>query len=170
MKAFERRDDSTDAPSARLSFHIKPLEFYYDVLAIPWASSFDWQGLSDQAHSLEPDHRTLVRESIQVRAALSTVAGTSWLRLFPLPDLLAVLRRKLQGYWNYYGVRGNSKMLGKYQYEEHQLLYKWLNRRSQRRSMTWRQYCERWKTWDIPAARVVETFPSPILRQSPKPA
>ena len=41
-----------------------------DVLAIPWASSFDWQGLSDQARSLQPDHRTLARETIRVRADL----------------------------------------------------------------------------------------------------
>jgi len=30
-----------------------------DVLALPRAAAFDWQGLSDQARSLEPDHRTL---------------------------------------------------------------------------------------------------------------
>ncbi|RYD35489.1 MAG: integron integrase [Verrucomicrobiaceae bacterium] len=42
-----------------------------DVLAIPWASSFDWRGLSDQARSLEPDHRTLARETIRVRAGSS---------------------------------------------------------------------------------------------------
>jgi len=41
-----------------------------DVLAIPWASSFDWQGLSDQARSLGPDHRTLARETIRIRASL----------------------------------------------------------------------------------------------------
>jgi len=39
-----------------------------DVLAIPWASSFNWQSLADQARSLEPDHRTLARESIRVSA------------------------------------------------------------------------------------------------------
>ena len=41
-----------------------------DVLTIPWASSFDWQGLSDQARSLQTDHRTLARETIRVRANL----------------------------------------------------------------------------------------------------
>jgi len=41
-----------------------------DVLAIPWASAFDWQGLSDQAHSLEPGHRSLARETIRVSATL----------------------------------------------------------------------------------------------------
>lgn len=103
----------------------------------------------------------------------SLLALKEWLkkaRSLRLPDLLAVLRRKLRGYWNYYGVRGNSMMLGKYQYEVHQLLYKWLNRRSQKRSMTWRNYSERWKTWDMPIARVIETFESRVLQQPPKPA
>jgi hypothetical protein len=119
---------------------------------------------------------TLERTKLQAGTcspSRSLLALKEWLkkaRSLRLPDLLAVLRRKLQGYWNYYGVIGNSKMLGKYQYEVHQLLYKWLNRRSQRRSMTWRQYCERWKTWEMPAARVVETFPSQALRQPPEPA
>ena len=39
-----------------------------DVLAIPWASSFHWQNLSDQARSLEPHHRTIAREAIPVSA------------------------------------------------------------------------------------------------------
>jgi RNA-directed DNA polymerase len=71
---------------------------------------------------------------------------------------------------DYYGVRGNSKILGKYRYEVRWLLFKWLNRRSQRRSMTWRNYSERWKTWAMPVARVVETFPGHRLIQPPKPA
>lgn len=103
----------------------------------------------------------------------SLLALKEWLkkaRSLRLPDLLAVLRRKLRGYWNYYGVRGNSMMLGKYQYEVHRLLYKWLNRRSQRRSMTWRTYCEQWKTWDMPEGRVVETLPGQTLCQPLKPA
>lgn len=41
-----------------------------DVLSVPWASSFDWSGLSDQARSLQPDHRTLARETIRIRADL----------------------------------------------------------------------------------------------------
>jgi len=69
-------------------------------------------------------------------------------------DLLPVLRRKLQGYWNYYGVRGNSHMLAKYDLETKRLLYKWLNRRSQRRSMTWTQFSRRWPNWGLPPPRV----------------
>jgi integron integrase len=49
----------------------------HDVLAIPWAASFDWQGLSDQARSLEPDHRTLARETIRVNANAPLLAQPS---------------------------------------------------------------------------------------------
>ncbi len=41
-----------------------------DVLAVPWASAFDWRGLSEQARALESDHRTLAREAIPVRAVI----------------------------------------------------------------------------------------------------
>jgi hypothetical protein len=83
-----------------------------------------------------------------------------------LADLLAVLRRKLRGYWNYYGVIGNSSMTAKYQREVNRLLYKWMNRRSQRRSMTWTQFGRRLPGWDLPPPRVVEPPLTPVLRQN----
>lgn len=71
------------------------------------------------------------------RAALR--AFKEWIKRFrhvKLPDLLVVLRRQLRGYYNYYGVMGNSRMLAKYDLKVKGVLFKWLNRRSQRRSMT----------------------------------
>ena len=40
-------------------------------------------------------------------------------------------------YWNYYAIAGNSAMVAKYDWEARRMLYKWLDRRSQRRSMSW---------------------------------
>jgi integron integrase len=48
-----------------------------EILAIPWAISFDWPGLSDQARSLAPDHRTLAREAIPVRTVLPALPPSS---------------------------------------------------------------------------------------------
>jgi integron integrase len=42
----------------------------HDILALPWAAAYHWQALSDQAYALEPDHRTLGRETIPVYAVL----------------------------------------------------------------------------------------------------
>ena len=85
-----------------------------------------------------------------------------------LRDLLAVLRRKLRGYWNYFGVVGNSMMTARYQREAMRLLYKWLNRRSQRRSMTWKQFSARQPGWNLPPPRVVETRDVSALHPTPK--
>jgi len=83
----------------------------------------------------------------------------SWLkksRSQPLPEIIAGLRRKLQGVWNYYGVIGNSERNWKYAWFAQQLVYKWLNRRSQRRSYNWKTFAEAWERWEIPSPRVVE--------------
>lgn len=76
------------------------------------------------------------------------------------------LRQKYQGYWNYYGVIGNSHRLGCYWYETRRILFKWLNRRSQRRSYTWAGFEAMWKTLGIPAPRIVEK-PYQLQRQLP---
>ena len=58
-------------------------------------------------------------------------------RIRKLIDLLNI---KLKGYYNYYGIVGNYKMLEKMDLVIKRLLYKWLNRRSQRRSFNWIEF------------------------------
>ena len=53
-----------------------------------------------------------------------------------MQKLIDLLNDKLRGYYNYYGVIGNSKMLFKMENVVKNLLFKWLNRRSQRRSFS----------------------------------
>ena len=55
-----------------------------DILLIPWAKCFDWRGLADQADPLEPDHRTLGRETIRVPAKQSSPVSQS---VGPLPEI-----------------------------------------------------------------------------------
>ena len=62
----------------------------HDVLALPWAAAYDWQGLADQARSLEPDHRTLGRESIKVRSELPALPSQP---SGPLPETGAEIDR-----------------------------------------------------------------------------
>lgn len=103
----------------------------------------------------------------------SLKAMKEWIRKVrcrKLSELLVVLRRKLLGYRNYYGVIGNSKMLSMYYFEVVRLLYKWLNRRSQSRSMTWTQFMRRLPGWELPPLKVVEAPLNPGLHQTTKPA
>ncbi len=50
------------------------------------------------------------------------------------------LNIKLLGHYNYYGVRGNSRSLWEFYDEVMNMCFKWLNRRSQRRSYTWEAF------------------------------
>ena len=58
-------------------------------------------------------------------------------RMLPLNVYIKKLNTKLRGYYNYYGVIGNTDRTWKFDYLARRILYKWLNRRSQRRSYNW---------------------------------
>lgn len=72
-------------------------------------------------------------------------------RSMPLKMILSSLRKKLRGYWNYYAVITNVERLRQYQQAVNKVVFKWLNRRSHRRSYTWGAYLEHWfGDWQLP--------------------
>lgn len=63
-----------------------------------------------------------------------------WLRkqlMNPLKSVMKTLNRKLVGHYRYYGVTYNVQMLIKYHYYTTLMLYRMMNRRSQKRSYDW---------------------------------
>ena len=72
-------------------------------------------------------------------------------------QLMRQLKSKLTGYWNYYGVTGNGVSLGKFWWSVLGLLYKWLNRRSHRRSYTWKGLSACLVDFAVPGPRITET-------------
>jgi group II intron reverse transcriptase/maturase len=66
------------------------------------------------------------------------------------------LNMKLRGYYNYYGVIGNMKRLLDYFNGVVRLLFKWLNRRSQRRSYNYKGFRELCKHFKVLRPRIVE--------------
>ena len=55
----------------------------------------------------------------------------------PLKDTMGTLNRKLTGHYRYYGVTHNGEMLKKFHFIATHLLFKMMNRRSQKKSYTW---------------------------------
>jgi RNA-directed DNA polymerase len=62
---------------------------------------------------------------------------------------------KLRGHINYYGVSHNSENVSKFLHEAERIVFKWLNRRSQRKSFTWKQYAKYVMMHPLPKARIV---------------
>jgi RNA-directed DNA polymerase len=62
----------------------------------------------------------------------------------------AALKRRIQGHFNYFGVRGNEQCLSLVIEYAKRIWIKWLNRRSQRRSYNWARFLEILKVFPLP--------------------
>jgi RNA-directed DNA polymerase len=85
---------------------------------------------------------------------------TEWCRThrsLPLKRLFRARNAKLRGYDNSYGLIGNSDSLNAFFTQAMSLLWKWLNRRSQRRSYTWERFEALLKRQQIERPRITDT-------------
>jgi group II intron reverse transcriptase/maturase len=73
-----------------------------------------------------------------------------------LSSLMQTLKSKLRGTWNYYGLIGNAERMGQFHQETRRTVFKWLNRRSQRRSLTWSAFNRLLTRFQVPPPRIVE--------------
>ena len=80
-------------------------------------------------------------------------------------NLFGKLNQKLRGYYNDYGVHGNSARLGAFSLHAMGILFKWLNRRSDRRSYNWFGFKELLEHFKVPRPRIVAR-PRPKLAAS----
>jgi RNA-directed DNA polymerase len=125
----------------------------------PYNGRFDFLGFE---FYWEPDRKGQPR--VKRRTATKKHLGAmqrlrDWIkanRHEKVPSLMKRLKAKLDGTWNYYGLIGNYRRM-KHLYEEATVsLYKWLNRRSQRRSLRWRAITRLLERFQVRAPRIVE--------------
>ncbi|MCC5789529.1 MAG: group II intron reverse transcriptase/maturase [Opitutales bacterium] len=101
---------------------------------------FDFLSFRYHWETTRKGNRKVQRMTSPRKRQRSEAAMRAWIkanRHEPVKVLLGRLKRKLTGYWNYYGVNGNMMSLNKFWRETQRSLYQWLNRRSQRRSYRW---------------------------------
>lgn len=80
-----------------------------------------------------------------LRAIRNTVKTKEW---------WSILRAKLLGYYQYYGVSGNMLSLRRYYTRVLRLVFKWLNRRSQRKAFNWLRFRDYLEHYPLPAPRI----------------
>jgi group II intron reverse transcriptase/maturase len=71
-------------------------------------------------------------------------------------DLITKLNKKLRGYYEYYGIIGNSSSLRRFYRNVERILKKWLNRRSQRKSYTWKGFKQMLRRYPILEPRITQ--------------
>lgn len=68
------------------------------------------------------------------------------------------LNSKLRGHFQYYGVSGNYESINAFYKHTVRVLHKWLNRRSQKRSMNWDNFNRYLECYPIPKPKIVHNF------------
>ena len=104
----------------------------------------------------------LGRKAMRKRYRSTLIAMNDKLRklrnLLSFRELHVHLGRVLKGYYNYYGFAANAATLNKFDYAVEPMRFKWLNRRSQRKSLNWEEFQERLKRFPLPRPRIVKGY------------
>ena len=69
-----------------------------------------------------------------------------------------ILAAKLRGHYQYYGVSGNMFSLKRFYRVTLRMVFKWLNRRSQRNSFNWKGYTEYLKCYPLPLPHITHNL------------
>lgn len=75
-------------------------------------------------------------------------------RNIPLKELMPKVKAKLIGHYNYYGITDNFPMMNQYFNTVTYLIFKWLNRRSQKRSYNSQGFNEMLKYYPLPTPSI----------------
>lgn len=122
-------------------------------------NTFDFLGFTHYCGHSRKGRFLLGRKTSRKKFVKACKAMNDWLRqirsVMPIKEIWVTLASKLRGHYNYYGVSGNWRMIAKFGYVTIRAVMKWLNRRSQRNSFTWKQLQRYLVNYPLPRPRIV---------------
>ena len=119
--------------------------------------TFNFLGFTHYVDKTRNGFFKLGRKTDRKKMATKLKEMNLWLksvRTTPIREWWPVLKAKLVGHFRYYGVSGNSRSIGTYFHLIVRMVFKWLNRRSQKRSMNWYAFSEYLKRHELPKPRL----------------
>ena len=126
------------------------------------ANTFDFLGITHYIAVSRKGNFKIGRKTAKKRMRRSCVAMNQWLsqnrNAMTLKELWGQLTAKIKGHYAYYGVSDNSHSINVYYYRVIQMVYKWLNQRSQKPSMSWQKFDLLLKRFPLPQPQIVHRF------------
>ncbi len=126
--------------------------------------TFDFLGFTHYCGKSKKGTFRVKRKTNRKKFKTSLLKCKEWLkrnRNMPAPTLMGKLRVKLLGYDRHYGITDNIKALYRFHYEVEKLLFKWLNRRSQRKSFDWSKFQKFLDKFPLPRPRIYVSIYEP---------
>ena len=112
-------------------------------------------------HYCSKSHKTgkyrMKRKTARKKYQMKLKEMNQWIkrnRHLRLKDLTDMLNQKLRGHYQYYGITDNSDSIANYRDETQRMLFKWLNRRSQKVSYTWEGFNELLKIFPLAQPKI----------------
>jgi len=124
--------------------------------------TFNFLGFTHCCGQTREGKFTVIRKTMRQRMLKKLKAISEELkrrRHEPIPDQGRYVRAVVQGHVNYFGVPFNSPAIHAFRHQVIRRWHQWLNRRSQRASVTWermKRFTARW----VPPAIVVHPYPA----------
>jgi RNA-directed DNA polymerase len=122
--------------------------------------SFDFLGFTHFWLRSRNGNWVVRQKTAKDRLSRGVRAANEWCRRhrhLPVKQQHSMLARKLRGHFSYYGITGNSSSLVRFHLEVTRIWRKWLDRRSQRRTMTWARFTRLLERYPLPAPRPVHS-------------
>lgn len=124
--------------------------------------TFDFLGFTHYCDRTRRGGFKLSRKTTRTRFRRALVTMNIWLRRIRnrvrLETWWPILVAKLRGYYNYYGISGNLRSLRRYYHRVTKLLYRWVNRRSQKKSYNWEGFQQWLKHRPLPQPRIHQGY------------
>jgi RNA-directed DNA polymerase len=121
-------------------------------------ATFDFLGFTHYCDKTRKGKFKLGRKTSSKKFRQKMKAVNQWLKSVrnqvKLAEWWKVLGLKLVGHHRYYGISGNIQALRRFSCETSSLAYKWINRRSQKKSYTYAQYCKFKKYNPLPEPKI----------------
>lgn len=122
------------------------------------AGTFDFLGFTHFCETTRRGKFKVGRKTSSKRLRKKLKALNLWMKSvrnqMSLKEWWPVLRSKLRGHFQYYGVSGNMRELHAYYGQAIRLTYKWVNRRSQKKSYSWPSF-KKYLDWNpLPTPRI----------------
>lgn len=133
--------------------------------------TFDFLGFTHYCGTTREGKFKVKRKTAKKKFRAKLKEAKSWLQeerhKGKTGELLKRGKRILEGHLNYYAITDNSRMCAEFRWQFTRMLFKWLNRRSQRRSYTWEGFNDvlTWVGW--PKVRILHRL-DPFRRGKPR--
>lgn len=105
--------------------------------------TFDFLGFTHYCSKSQTGRFRVKRKTSRKKFKAKVKAFKMWVKSVrnePTKEIMKTVRAKLTGHYRYFGITDNSPMIRKFGFAVSKLLYKWLNRRSQRRSFSYEKF------------------------------